>query len=275
MRRIRPRLRLRTLMGAVAAVAVLLWFSVWIGGSREAAAQAQCLNNLKQIGLALHNYATANDGALPCGTWVNEGLPAERRLSWFVAVWSDLEQLFWVFDTAEPWDAEVNRVTRTRDSETGTVTVVDRVAPLNCPAAPDDGREHRPGLTAYVGIAGVGADAARLPKEDPRAGVFGYRRQVRLADVTDGTSMTMVVVETADANGPWTAGGRATVRGVDPARRPYLGRGRPFGGMHRGGTSVLFADGSVRCIRAAVRPRIFEALATIAGREPFSDTPYP
>jgi prepilin-type processing-associated H-X9-DG protein len=172
-----------------------------------------------------------------------------------------------------PWDADENRITRTKDVESGTIYVVGRIDGLSCPAGPDDGGTPMPGLTSYVGVAGVGTDAARLPGHDPRAGIFGYGRQVRLEDIKDGASMTMAVVETAERNGPWTAGGPATVRGLDPARRPYIGRGGQFGGTHRGGAAVLFADGSVRFVRASIRPRTFEALATIAGGERIGGDP--
>ena len=43
-------------------------------------------------------------------------------------------------------------------------------------------------MTHYVGVAGVGPDAGRLPADDPRAGVFGYGRQTRLEDITAGSS---------------------------------------------------------------------------------------
>ena len=104
-----------------------------------------------------------------------------------------------------------------------------------------------------------------------RAGVFGYDRQTREADIKDGASETMMLAETTSANGPWTAGGPATVRGLDPRRPPYLGPGQQFGGAHRGGATVAFADGSVRFIGESIEPSIFEALATVAGREVLPD----
>jgi prepilin-type processing-associated H-X9-DG protein len=88
-----------------------------------------------------------------------------------------------------------------------------------------------------------------------------------MAEIKDGASVTMLLAETGLANGPWTAGGPSTVRGLDPARQPYIGEQRQFGGVHRGGAMVAFADGSVRFIRDSIRPQVFEALSTIAGRE--------
>jgi prepilin-type processing-associated H-X9-DG protein len=116
-----------------------------------------------------------------------------------------------------------------------------------------------------VGVAGVGEDAAALPLTDRRAGFFGHDRKLTIGDIKDGTAGTLMVVEAMDG-GPWTAGGRATVRPMAP---PYLGPGGPFSGRHREiGTPVvngLFADGSVRVLATAVSPTVLEAHATIAG----------
>jgi hypothetical protein len=64
--------------------------------------------------------------------------------------------------------------------------------------------EPGPGLptgTPFVAIAGVGEDAASLPGEEKRAGVFGYHRRVRPKDITDGLSSTMMVADTGDVSG--------------------------------------------------------------------------
>src|SRR5436305_14073013 len=105
------------------------------------------------------------------------------------------------FDTRQPWEAEVNRKSWEWEF----------VCPSAGNATTADGR----GITHYVGIAGVGPDAALLPKADRRAGVFGYDRQVTLHDVKDGTATSLVTVETAWENEPWQQGGYATVRGWD------------------------------------------------------------
>lgn len=133
-------------------------------------------------------------------------------------------------------------------------------------------------FTHYVGIAGVGAGAAEWGPHYPGIGVFGCERRTRFADITDGLATTLLVAETARANGPWTAAGPATVRGLDPAAGPYLGAPGQFSSAHLYSphlfvarlpvaTNVAFADGSVRSLSEAVSPTVFEALATIAGGE--------
>jgi prepilin-type processing-associated H-X9-DG protein len=229
------------------------------------AALRDCERNLRSIGLGLRDYVN-HTGTFPAGTLANGGLPPERRLSLFVPflLWS--EQIFLEYNPAEPWDSPTNRATRAHGTD-GPSFPLSRVRSLVCPAAVGGGVAHQPGWTWYVGVAGVGPDAPSLPLGHPRAGLFGYDRATPLAAIRDGASQTLALVETGEANGPWTAGGPATLRGVDPARRPHMGRGRPFGGLHRGGATVAMADGSVRFLRESIDPAVFEALATVAGGE--------
>jgi prepilin-type processing-associated H-X9-DG protein len=246
---------------------------------RRAAARSQCANNLKQIALGLHNYADTNfidyRATLPAGTVPNAALAPDRRLSWAVALlpYVGQENLYKQVRLGEAWDAPANLP--------ATQTAL-RI--MHCP---DWGREAEPSpayLTAYLGVTGVGPDGATLPPHDRRAGAFGYDRRLALPeDFADGTSNTLLVLESARDNGPWARGGPATLRGLGPAERPYLGAGRPFGGTHfaensvfgRGkplGCNAAMADGSVRFLLESVSPETLEALATVAGGDqPGSD----
>ncbi len=121
--------------------------------------------------------------------------------------------------------------------------------------------------SGFLAIAGLGVDAPSLPTKHKRAGIFGDDRKVRPADIKDGASTTMMLTESDSARGPWFAGGRATVRGLDPSRQPYIGPNRQFGGHHAGGVNVLFADGSAKFLSESIDPKVFEALSTMAGGE--------
>jgi Protein of unknown function (DUF1559) len=276
----RPR---RSKRSALVAIALALLVSAIIGlvhvaykSAREARLQVYCANNLKQIGLALSNYNSAF-GNYPYAAECNDRIPPEKRISWQLFnlrylccphCWglNDYGQI----DFSRPWDEEPQRQFA--------------VLPLDfllCPSSsfqPEQGTYsselaiNRAKLTknvpaSYVGIAGVGKDAASFAAADPRAGLFGFNRTFTATDIKDGLSSTMAVAETSDLGSPWTSGGWATVRGLDPARQPYLGKGRQFGGSHTGGANVLCIDGSVRFIRDTVDPKVFEALATVAGGE--------
>jgi hypothetical protein len=237
----------------------------------EAQARAKCSSNLKMLGMALHDYHSAY-GAFPSGTVPNPALGPERRLGWMVSLFHFFEQgISLVIDLDGPWNSDANRKPLLRMSSVGgdppPYTVPADAPPwLVCPAhRPRAARGVQP--AGYVGIAGVGPDAPALPTGHPRAGIFGYDRRTRVEDVTDGTAHTLMLVDTAAPAGPWTAGGPATVRAVDPAKRPYIGPGRPFGGAHRGVAAAAMADGSVRFLSQSIDPRVFEALATAAGHE--------
>jgi hypothetical protein len=127
-------------------------------------------------------------------------------------------------------------------------------------------------------MAGLGKDAALVPSSDPKAGIFGYNRKTKFADVTDGHSTTIMVIETNFENGPWGAGGFSTVRGIDLEGSAYLGTAGQFGSLHRTQDSLPFivypecsncayVDGSVRYLVKTIDPQVFEALATMAGGE--------
>jgi hypothetical protein len=241
---------------------------------RDAAHRAACQNSVRQLMLALINYAEQNPAkqrsAFPAGTIDVPGIPPERRLSWCVEVIPYIEatDLHTRFDPTAPADAPRNRAA-------GDATLNLFV----CRASPDvdgDRRATAPVLY-YVGLAGVGPDAATLPAGDPRAGVFGYDRRTPLADITDGTANTVALIEVTANPGRWADGGPGTVRGLDPASAPHVGRHREFGGLHavtrspfgpsRTAAMVGMADGSVRVLPEGTATEVVEALATAAGKE--------
>jgi prepilin-type processing-associated H-X9-DG protein len=275
-------------MRRVVKVAVGVLFVLLVSGLvvvsvrrvRDAAKIVQCENNLRTTGLALQNYRDVHH-CFPTGTLPNANLPPEKRFSWAAQLCpaymvGGVQSLF---DTTKAWDAEGNCPPRERHrTEKGYAErLVGDVAIFLCPVNPARSGPNLPCPMHYLGIAGVGDNAAELPLTDPRAGFVGYDRKVTPRDLKDGEATTMVVAEAIDG-GPWTAGGRATLRGLSPTGPSYLGEGGQFSSFHRraGGlfpvtqpvvVNVLFADGSVHRLSASVSPQVFEALATIAGNE--------
>jgi prepilin-type processing-associated H-X9-DG protein len=220
-----------------------------------------------QIGLALCYYETAY-ATFPSGTMANLKLPPEKRLSWIVSILPYLEGGGpWLFDYDKAWDEGRNRLILRGEKETDRVHLTENIRFFRCPAGHHSVNSAGQGLTTYVGVAGLGADAPELPTGDRRAGLFGYQRATTRDQVKDGLSSTMCVIESTLGIGPWKAGGPMTLRGLVPTRQPYIGTNGQFGGTHRGGCTVLFADGSARFVRDTVDPTIFEALSTIAGGE--------
>jgi hypothetical protein len=108
--------------------------------------------------------------------------------------------------------------------------------------------------------------AAKLPRNDPRAGIFGYDEVMRLDQITDGAANTIMIVGNGELVSPWAAGGGATIRG---AREPYFKKIGGFGsrGAPQPGAYASFADGSVRFLSADMDPSVLRALATAHGGE--------
>lgn len=255
--RIRDVLRSLVLAGTAFVLSGLLF--VAINRVRDAANRATCYNNLKQLGIGVNNFSSANSEQFPGATMFNPQLPVERRLSWLVALYPYLEAtpFYHRIDRARSWDAKANRF-----------VALWGLRSLHCPALSGVPPVSPFDPTHYVGITGVGNDAGDLPLENKRAGVLGDGRTVRHRDVTDGLAFTLLASETLQVEGSWAAGGRPTVRGIEPDRLPLLGRAGQFGSGHYGATTnVLLADGSVRVLTASVNPRIVAALATLAGGE--------
>lgn len=134
------------------------------------------------------------------------------------------------------------------------------------PMAPD----HVLGATNYVAIAGSGINVARADPTSPtfpktKVGMTGYGWGSKPADVTDGLSNTVYMMQTPPGlQQPWIAGGGATVRGFDENdpmgafRYPQRGRTKP-------GSYALMGDGSVRFIPHDIDPKVLLALGTRAG----------
>jgi prepilin-type processing-associated H-X9-DG protein len=120
-------------------------------------------------------------------------------------------------------------------------------------------------MTTYLGLSGIDPRAVNLDKKDSRAGFFGYERRITRDDLLAGSSYTLICLETEQDNGPWPAGGPPTVRGLAPDEEHYLGPGRPFGGLHRGGANTLWADASVRFLSNSVPAADLRIQATLHG----------
>ncbi|MBS0264051.1 MAG: DUF1559 domain-containing protein, partial [Planctomycetes bacterium] len=244
-------------LGSSAPVLVALLLPA-VQQAREAARRTQSKNNLKQIGLALHNYHDVNR-TFPAGTVENEKLKPELRLSWHTTVLPYLDQaaVYNQIDFQKGWEAENN-----------LKSLKNQIPVFLNPglAAAGDGKV---ALTHYVGIAGIGKDGPKLEVRDAGAGFFGYDRTCAIQDITDGTSNTIMVSEAAKDLGGWGVGGPSTIRPL--TKQPYVNGPDGLGGPYRGGMHVLFADGSVRFISDRIAPQVMEAITTIAGGEVLGD----
>ncbi len=226
--------------------------------ARVAALRSQSKNNLKQLGLAMHNYHDVHQ-SFPAGTIPNEKLKPDERLSFFVELLPFVEQaaLYQKVDKEGGWKDKANRQ-----------VVETKIAVFENPGMkpqPPKTTEVKFGATHYVGMAGIGKDAALLPITSNRAGVFGYNRKTRFRDITDGTSNTVMISEASKDFGGWSAGGNATIRSL--TKKPYINGPDGIGGPFPGGCHMLMGDGSVKFISQAIDPNTMEGLITIRGGE--------
>jgi prepilin-type processing-associated H-X9-DG protein len=202
------------------------------GVSGEAARRAQCVNNLKQIALAYHNYHSATNAFPAPAIADKDGKPL---LSWRVAILPYIEQqeLYNKFHLDEPWDSPHNKA-----------LIKEMPVTYVCPSR----KNPEPGTTTYRVFVG---DGAMFQKPD---------QGTEMASITDGTSNTIMVVEATDAV-PWT---KPDDLKFDLNAKPSLyGAGSP----HPGGFNAAFGDGSVRFIRNTIDLIVWKALITRASGE--------
>jgi prepilin-type processing-associated H-X9-DG protein len=199
--------------------------------AKERAAVVRAQNNLKQIGLAMHNYHDLNNGLPPAAICDKKGKPL---LSWRVAILPLIEQndLYMQFKLDEPWDSENNK------------KLIDKMPTVYLiPGTKSEGKTH------YRVFHGNGA-------------LFDLIQQTPFQSVTDGLSNTLMVVETADAV-PWT---KPDDIEFDPkASIEKLLR------FSNDVTNVLFCDGSVRSLKRGLGDKTWRALITKAGGEEIPD----
>jgi prepilin-type processing-associated H-X9-DG protein len=213
-----------------------------VQSAREAARRAQCVNNLKQISLALLNYESAN-GAFPASAVKDtRGKPL---LSWRVQILPYLEQkpLYDKFRQDEPWDSPHNKE-------------LLKYMPMVY-ACPSRGSTVEAGMTHYRAFVGRGTAIAT-------------DRGARLADITDGTSNTITVVESR-APVPWTKPDELPFdENLNAPAAPLFGAGS----MHPGGFNAAFADGSIHFLKLSINPRVLHALITRSGGEVVTSDSY-
>jgi hypothetical protein len=234
---------------------------------REAVDRMKCMNNLKVITLAIHNYADMNQSIatqltgypagresqlFPKGCFGAGKIP-EERLSWMVALLPFLEQerLYKEFNLKGKY---------LQKSEAAATTVKSFL----CPAAVIDATETS--ATYYAALAGTGSDAATKPVGAHGNGFMGYDRVTSISMIKDGTANTIGIMETKHEPGPWARGGSSTLRGFDIDAT--LESDKPPWGVHQYGINTAFIDGSVRFIPYKTDPKVLAALISIDGGEP-------
>ena len=120
------------------------------------------------------------------------------------------------------------------------------------------------GATHFVGLSGIGDDAAELPDKPEyakRLGIFGYERQTAVNAITDGLDKTIFMIQVQpNIARPWIRGGGATVQSVS-----QTDSFKPFRVMQEDGEFGAYAimcDGTVRFIKTTIPDELFKAMVT-------------
>jgi type II secretory pathway pseudopilin PulG len=285
-------------VSAIIAVIVALLLPAMVA-ARSASRRTNCINNLKQIDLALQSYLNAYN-VLPSGSYdavrpVASG-SGGYQVSWIVSMLPYMEQsaLYHAFNFQHGAEDPVNQTVR-----------MSWLSSMLCPsdgsagqswfaARPAPGQGVEPGRSSYAGCQ----NDVEAPIDEDNHGVFFLNSHVRVVDVTDGLSQTILVGEVPwRSSAGWVSGTRATLRntghpinGVTFAAVALAGAGSPrlpktltaqeldqkidsgelkvaptfvggFGSSHVGqGANFALGDGSVRFLKQSIDATVYQRL---------------
>jgi len=268
-----------------------------VQAAREAARRAQCTNNLRQLGIALHNYHAA------LGCFPGVPLPAENGnwLGWETAILPYVEQ--------KPLYDQLDRAGQFHVAPNLTIALETVPEVMVCPSAKPYVNWSGQGSN-YASVMGPGAFRGTDYQDRPEGWcgdcstdgfmVPGTCRRVR--DILDGTSNTLAMGERTYMRGGWlaciiTSGQSACVIHAKNLRWPINADNREvgyyyddpdmptggvpaieyndtwFGSQHPGGANFLLADSSVRFFSETIDFTLYGDLGTVAGGEPSAQAP--
>ena len=263
-----------------------------VQAARETARRSLCLDKLRQHGLAMHNYHVANR-SFPSGfVWPD-------RTMWSALVLPQLgeEALYSTLEFGVPWDKDHSA----NERACGTVVSVFR-----CPSAAVARHMDFEGIPDRVPCTYLGCASGRIVQESGSSrragdrdldGVLFRNSRIRIADITDGTSSTMIVGEALhrhdvlgfDHEGNhqgvdhWYFGSTDDLAGINASeavgstaieinavKNPHLPIDEKelcFSSNHPGGVHIAFADGHATFISEQIDRGAWSALGTRAGGE--------
>ncbi|MBR5160725.1 MAG: DUF1559 domain-containing protein [Thermoguttaceae bacterium] len=332
-----------------------------VQAAREAGRRMQCTNKLKQLGTAVHNYASSNKEKLPAGTdykYYRGTATNDNNANGYAGSkpqkpgMEGFSQLFWLtpyMEMSSIYDAvDLNysgyyylKQGFTQRNNTSVSTSTDKkvrgiyalcrskVPVFNCPSFNDEmtntdtTEEGKYGpMSSYQGFAGVywtQKIVSGKPTSDPNTyvqtqenvcqfqnttqgsipdnGVFTWGKQIKLSQISDGTSNTYMLGEVPTPKVKEVKGSlkdnaqtfpyymRAWFVGADQQGRMFqckvirdlelndvpetstLYNTMPFGSYHTGGCNIARADGSVDYVSDNIDEYVYRQMATRNGRE--------
>jgi prepilin-type N-terminal cleavage/methylation domain-containing protein len=256
-----------------------------VQAAREAARRTSCLNNMKQIGIAIAGYQGSKTVFPPSGTddlfvWDDGG--TLRNHSWASLITP------WIEEGAikDKIDFTVSAMAPVNEAIAGTVLSIYR-CPSYIGQARTDDPHYPPGIYAignYVSIGATDVDHIYAISTKPE-GVIFPTSHIKPKDVTDGLSKTMLIAESREERMRVWIDGRVACNSTLPYNTdngsgdvvalnytPYYDDGDIVcdwgpSSMHTGGAYHLFGDGSVHFLSDNISAPIYMGLCTRAGGE--------
>jgi prepilin-type N-terminal cleavage/methylation domain-containing protein/prepilin-type processing-associated H-X9-DG protein len=303
-----------TLIELLVAIAIISMLAALllpaVQQAREAARRTQCTNNLKHIALAALEFHDTY-GKFPAGGHPAMGSPPSGGTNLFVELLPYIEQT----NLYEKWDLYDNRNNVFGETD---ATQAQFIPILLCPSdrLPETvfkfttaGKKAPAWSEGYYGISSYGGNAGTRSFDLPssRDGIFFVDSRVRIADIKDGTSNTLLFGERYHRDPEWDLRNDELKAGLDSL--PHQGKWGfvagpggiisnitlhaaveinyempaggdssalsarlcAFGSGHAGGANFAFADGHVRLLSESMSLQILQALSTRNCREVFGD----
>lgn len=273
------------LLVVIAIIAVLIALLLpAVQQSREAARRMQCKNQLKQIGLAVHNYESSVK-RFPIGVLGTTGTSSSQNqlTTWqtLILPYVDQQSLYNQYNFAVAFDNAAN-----------APNVIKVIPTFECPSQTKEGiMDSKFGTSHYAGNAGTNLPNSSLPSD----GVLFPLSSIKMRDFADGTSNTVLAGEIASEVRGWARGScngcvscsggggsqgfaRSVLRWWVTAKPGALGGFNrrnttlcepyfQFSSPHLGGLNLLFADGSVHFVSETIDQTVSKAILTRAGGE--------
>lgn len=287
------------LLVVIAIIAILIGLLLpAVQKVREAASRMKCQNNVKQFGLAFHNYENAQQ-VFPPGyiannsTWGGVSDNSEATWCYFILPYIEQQALFATVDYP---------TARTSNGFGGSVATTatvrsTRVATMSCPSDDPNAVAAFGGFCVrgnYNANGGIGPQISPTPNglDHTVQGVFYNVSKTRVSDIQDGTSNTVFMSEVINARGDDIRGVRYYPEGPiyqhnntpnsgsdqvrsgycisetqAPCTTPYTAYNNrqiifTARSRHTGGVNILMGDGSVRFAPNGIDIGIWKALAT-------------
>ncbi len=251
-----------------------------VQAAREAARRISCGNNLRQIGIGLHNYHAAH-GCFPPGSLNHDKTPA-KNIAWSVFLLPYIEQhnVHHLFDYNKSYKASENasathNVIATYLCPSTSTIGDDRVGSVTAKhnhfgtPNPLDGM----GCTDYGGMCGWSFE----PTDPTTFGVMVYDVPVTIARISDGTSSTIIVAESAGRgwrySGEW-ANGDNIFDQTGAINRPDSQNNEMFSD-HPVGVQAAFCDGAAHFLSESMDVQVVHALCTRSGGEVVNGNAFP